>query len=153
MNESPTALECAQMLWETIPNLMRSLHGAIQQKKVGDEELHNLGQFRMLQIVRHGPRSLSELAAMHHVTPSTMSRSVDVLVRKRWITRENDPRDRRQVILSITDAGRAAQAAMHQYTHELLAQLLEQLGGDDRARLYDGLSVLRKLIVQPTCEE
>jgi DNA-binding MarR family transcriptional regulator len=90
---------------------------------------------------------------MHHVTPSTMSRSIDVLVRKGWVTRVSDAHDRRQVSLSITDEGRAAQAAMNQHTQELAAQLFEQLVEADRVRLYDGLSVLRKLSTRWPCEE
>jgi DNA-binding MarR family transcriptional regulator len=152
-DSSPSALECARLLWETIPSLMRSLHGAVLQKRGGDEELHNMGQFRMLEILRREPRSLSALATMHHVTPSTMSRSVDVLVRKGWVMRESDPGDRRQLILSVTDTGRAAHAAMHQYTQDMLTQLLEQLDADQRARLYDGLSVLRSLVGPPACDE
>jgi DNA-binding MarR family transcriptional regulator len=147
----PTALECAQLFWETIPGLMRSLHGAMQQKKSGDEDLHNMGQFRMLEILRHGPRTLSALAAMHHVTPSTMSRSADVLVRKGWVARESDSHDRRQVILTITEGGRAAQTAMNLCTQSMLAQLLEQLGGDERAKLYDGLNVLHKVLARQVC--
>jgi DNA-binding MarR family transcriptional regulator len=146
---TPTSLECAQLLWNTIPILMRSLHGAMHQKRGGDEERHNMGQFRMLEILRRAPCTLSGLAAMHHVTPSTMSRSIDVLVRKGWVTRENDPHDRRQVILSLTDEGSAAHAAVNQHTQDMLAQLLEQLDEQDRTRLYDGLSVLQKLLARP----
>jgi len=151
-NPPPSALECARLLWETIPSLMRSLHGAVIQKR-GDEEPHNMGQFRMLEILCREPRSLSMLATMHHVTPSTMSRSVDVLVRKGWVLRASDPGDRRQVILSITESGRSAHAAMRQYTQDMLTHLLEQLDADERARLYDGLSVLRSLVGQPICEQ
>ncbi|HEY3229705.1 MAG TPA: MarR family transcriptional regulator, partial [Roseiflexaceae bacterium] len=122
------------------------LRGAMHQNRGSDEERHNMGQFRMLEILRRGSCSLSGLAAMHHVTPSTMSRSIDVLVRKGWVTRENDPHDRRQVILSLTEEGRAAHAAVNQHTQEMLAQLLEQLDEQERARLYDGLSVLQKLL-------
>jgi DNA-binding MarR family transcriptional regulator len=146
---SPTSLECALLLWSTIPILMRSLHGAMHQKRGSDEERHNMGQFRMLEILRRAPCTLSGLAAMHHVTPSTMSRSIDVLVRKGWVTRESDPHDRRQVILSLTDEGRAAHAAVNQHTQDMLAQLLEQLDDQERTRLYDGLSVLQKLLGRP----
>jgi DNA-binding MarR family transcriptional regulator len=147
---SPTPRECAQLLWETIPGLMRSLHGAMH-KKGGDEERQNMGQFRMLEILQQGPRSLGELASMHHVTPSTMSRSVDVLVRKGWVARASDPEDRRQVILTLTAEGIAARSEAHQHTQELLAQVFEQLEAEARARLHDGLSVLRKLVGGPVC--
>ena len=87
----PEARECAQLLLETIPNLMRNLGGTIRQCKSGEEEHLNMGQFRMLGMLHAAPRTLSELAANHHVTPSTMSRMIDVLVRKAWVARETDP--------------------------------------------------------------
>jgi DNA-binding MarR family transcriptional regulator len=102
----PEARECARLLLETIPNLMRNLGGAMRQCKSGEEEHLNMGQFRMLGMLHAAPRTLSELAASHHVTPSTMSRTIDVLVRKAWVARETDPADRRQVILTLTGEGR-----------------------------------------------
>ncbi|HJZ45647.1 MAG TPA: MarR family transcriptional regulator [Roseiflexaceae bacterium] len=141
----PEARECARLLLETMPNLMRSLGGALRQCKSGDEEHLNMGQFRMLGMLHHAPRSLSELATSHHVTPSTMSRTIDVLVRKSWVARETDPSDRRQVILTLTDEGRAALEAMGQYTQDAMTGMLARLDDQERARLYDGLMVLRKL--------
>jgi DNA-binding MarR family transcriptional regulator len=145
-------LECAQVFCETLPVLMRSLHG-IMLKRGEEVDRRNMGQVRMLEILHRGPRSLSELAAFHHVTPSTMSRSVDVLVRKGWVARESDPVDRRQVVLTITDEGRAARAEANQQTLDVLIELLGQHDDGERARLADGLSVLRKLVGQPHCEE
>jgi DNA-binding MarR family transcriptional regulator len=142
----PEARECARLLLETIPNLMRNLGGAMRQCKSGEEEHLNMGQFRMLGMLHAAPRTLSELAANHHVTPSTMSRTIDVLVRKAWVARETDPVDRRQVILTLTDEGRAALHAMGQYTQDAVTGMLAQLDDQERARLYDGLVVLRKLV-------
>ena len=141
----PEARECARLLLATIPNLMRTLGGTMRQCKSGEEEHLNMGQFRMLGMLHAAPRTLSELAANHHVTPSTMSRIIDVLVRKAWVTRETDPADRRQVILTLTDEGQAALAAMGQHTQNVVTGMLAQLDDQDRARLYDGLTVLRKL--------
>jgi DNA-binding MarR family transcriptional regulator len=142
----PEAQECARLLLETIPNLMRSLHGTMRQCRNGDEEHLNMGQFRMLAMLHEAPRTLSELATSHHVTPSTMSRTIDVLVRKAWVARDTDPADRRQVILTLTGDGRAALEAMGQHTQEAVANMLARLDDQERARLYDGLTVLRKLV-------
>ena len=141
----PEARECARLLLETIPNLMRNLGGAIRQCKGSEEEHLNMGQFRMLGMLHIAPRTLSELAASHHVTPSTMSRTIDVLVRKAWVARETDPADRRQVILTLTSEGHAALEAMGQYTQDAVTGMLARLDDQERARLYEGLMVLRKL--------
>src|SRR5262245_57639076 len=122
----PSARECAVLLLETIPHLMRGLHSIMRQRKGADEEAHTLGQFRMLEMLRREASTLSELAARHHVTPSTMSRSVDVLVRKTWVAREHAPKDRRQVILTITGEGRAALAAIFQQNQDVMTEMIEQ---------------------------
>jgi len=144
----PSARECSKLLLETIPNLMRGLHGVLRQRRGADDENHTIGQFRMLELLNREPRTLSELAAMHRVTPSTMSRSVDVLVRKLWVERLPDPSDRRLVVVRITDEGREAQSAMIQHTQDAITDLIAQLDDDERARLYDGLSVLQTLLAR-----
>jgi DNA-binding MarR family transcriptional regulator len=92
------------------------------------------------------PRTLGELATNHHVTPSTMSRMIDVLVRKAWVARETDPADRRQVILTLTGEGQAALGAMGQHVQDSVTGMLSRLDDQERARLYDGLTVLQKLV-------
>jgi DNA-binding MarR family transcriptional regulator len=99
----------------------------------------------MLGMLHESPRTLSELATNHHVTPSTMSRTIDVLVRKAWVARETDPADRRQVILTLTGEGRAALDAMGEHARDAVTGMLARLDDQERARLYDGLTVLRKL--------
>jgi DNA-binding MarR family transcriptional regulator len=144
----PSARECANLLLETIPNLMRGLHGVMRQRKGADDEPHTLGQYRMLALLEHEPRTLSALAAIHHVAPSTMSRSVDLLVRRAWVERQHDPNDRRLVIVRLTDEGRSAHAAMIEQNHDTITDLIAQLDEEERAQLYDGLSVLQTLIAR-----
>src|SRR5262245_45933597 len=91
------ANESARPLLETMPAVMRGLHTL--RREQFDEDTASVGQLRMLEMLRARSWSLSELATRHNVTPSTMSRSIDVLVRRDWVTRQSDPSDRRQLIL------------------------------------------------------
>ncbi len=120
----------------------------MRQHKGGDHEPLTMDQVRLLNLLSHEPRTLGELAAGHGVTPSTMSRSVDVLVRREWISRESDPSDRRQVILRLTDAGRAAYSEVVQYAEDMLTRLIEELSDAERERLCDGMSVLHALLTR-----
>jgi DNA-binding MarR family transcriptional regulator len=142
----PDARACAQLLLETVPNLMRTLGGAIRQQRPHDDEGATMGQFRMLEMLGRQPHTLSELAAIHHVTPSTMSRSVDLLVRRGWVIRQSHPDDRRQVLLHRSAAGTTAHEALLQQAEETTAQLLEQLDDAELRKLYDGLGVLQNLL-------
>ncbi len=120
----------------------------MRQRKGADYEPLTMDQVRLLKLLGHESWTLGELAARHGVLPSTMSRSVDVLVRREWISRESDPADRRQVILRLTDAGRAAHAEMLRHAEDTLTRLLEELTDSERERLFDGMSVLHALLTR-----
>ena len=148
-----SARECAQLLLETMQSLRRRLGGVMRQRKSADHEPLTMDQVRLLKILSHEPSTLGELAARHGVTPSTMSRSVDVLVRREWVSRESDPADRRQVILRLTGGGRAAHAEMVQHTEDTLTRLIEELDDSERDRLFDGMSVLHALLTRRTADD
>src|SRR5688572_33468042 len=57
-------------------------------------------------IVFGGPLTLGALAAAEQVRPPTMTRLVAALQRDGLGTRQQDPSDRRQIILQATPAGR-----------------------------------------------
>jgi len=145
----PSSYECAALLLETIPGVMRSIAGAMRQRYGCDDDAPTMVQMRMLAILAARPRSLSELAAAHQVTPSSMSRTIDVLVQRHWVERTVAPDDRRKVVLRLTPAGHATHAAIREAAREAAASLIEQLDTDDCARLYEGLSALRALVDHP----
>lgn len=142
----PSASDCALLLLDAIPGLMRGLHGMMRRRGGLADDPLTPGQLRLMDMLGGKPRTLGELAAVQHVAPSTVSRSIDLLVRREWVTRRSNPGDRRQVILGLSDAGRAAHLATAAHIQDALVQLVEQLNDDERARLYDGMCVLQKLI-------
>ena len=142
----PSARDCAHLLLDTIPHFMRRLRGSLRDLKVAEAEAPTMEQFRLLDILSYRPRTGGELAAKHGVTPSTMSRSIDVLVQRAWVNRQSDPDDRRQVVLQLTDAGKAAHTQMVYQIEDKVTELLEQLDDDDRARLFDGMRVLHSVL-------
>ena len=148
-----SARECAELLLETLPAVKRGLRDAMRAQKAPEHEALTMDQVRLLKILRHEPRSLGELAERHGVTPSTMSRSVDVLVRRGWVSRESDPADRRQVILQLTDAGKAAQAEMDRHAEDSLTRLIEELDDRERAKLFAGMQALHALIERKRAED
>lgn len=143
---APSAYECAILLLDTVPGLMRAIASAMRQRQDGDDDAPTMGQMRMLAKLAERPWSLSELAAAHQVTPSSMSRTVDVLVQRKWVERTTAPDDRRKVVLRLTPVGHAVHAAIRDVAREAAARLIEQLDERQRAHLYEGLSALYALI-------
>ncbi|HWQ13512.1 MAG TPA: MarR family transcriptional regulator [Roseiflexaceae bacterium] len=146
----PTARDCAALLLETLPVSMRILGGAIHTSHAPEDRPLNMGQLRMLELLRRHPWTLGDLAERHHVAASTMSRTVDVLVRRAWVERRSHPEDRRQILLCLTDAGLAAHSEMRRRAEDTITRLIEQLPEEERDRLYDGLRVLQRLAANAT---
>ena len=112
----------------------------------------------------HGPAvSLSELFAVHELDAdgplaqrdlterlrldkSTVSRLVDGLVRKGYVTRERDPANRRLYRLLVTAEGRAAHRGAAAGFHERHAGLLAAMTGDERRALAVGLTGLLRAL-------
>ena len=69
----------------------------------------NVSRYRVLGVLeRFGASKMTELASFTAMERTTLTRIADQLVAAGLVTRSSEPRDRRQVILSLTDEGRAA---------------------------------------------
>src|ERR1700743_1031663 len=87
-----------------------------------------LTQYRSLVVLAsRGPQSVAALADELGVTPSTVSRLCDRLVRKGLVRRREDRRDRRAVRLALTPAGRELVDAVTERRRTEIAGLLDSL--------------------------
>ena len=101
----------------------------------------------LMRLARHGPATLSELAAAEGITPQSMARTVGELVEDGLLRREPDPSDGRQILLSLT--GKAQQMVREFHSRRdgwLAVTMLARLTPEEReilrvaARLLDRLS-------------
>jgi DNA-binding MarR family transcriptional regulator len=76
------------------------------------------------------------------VTVATMSLAIDRLERKCYARRARDPRDRRRVLLRITDAGVRVREAKSVLDPVRVEQVLGRLSGVDRDAALRGLRLL-----------
>jgi len=95
----------------------------------GDEV--TLPQYRALVVLAaRGPQGTAELAAALAVTPSTVTRLCDRLVRKGLVRRHRQAGDRRAVRIALTGAGRDLVAEVTRRRRAELARLLGALPPD-----------------------
>ena len=86
----------------------------------------NVARHRALTIIlRFGPCTMSELADFSSVDRTTLTRTVDQLVAEGYVNRRAAPKDRRQVLLTITPAGEAVAASARTIVARHNAQALE----------------------------
>ena len=106
----------------------------------------SLGQMTVLALLlRLGDQSVGELARAERVQPPSMTRTVNCLEQGGYVVRRAHESDGRQVVVSVTEAGRTAVLADRRRRDVWLAQRLRRLGPDERAALRAAAPVLAAL--------
>ena len=91
-----------------------------------------LTQWATLRRISRSPCTMSELARHKGVGLPTMSKSIEMLVRKGWVERWVDKTDRRQTLVRLTSHGRRVLADSRAHLEELLDQRLSKLTAVER---------------------
>ncbi len=119
---------------------------AIAARSLADagEEV-TLTQYRSLVILAsRGPQGVAALAEAVAVTPPTASRLCERLVRKGLVRRRTDRRDRRQVRVGLTEAGRHLVDTVTERRRREIADLLASIPQQDQRPVAAALQQLAK---------
>ncbi|WP_295661433.1 MarR family winged helix-turn-helix transcriptional regulator [uncultured Nocardioides sp.] len=110
-----------------------------------DNEL-GLGQMSVLGcLFRNGDQPIGELAAFEKVQPPSMTRTVTALQAGGYVTRRPHELDGRQVVVGLTDTGRATVLADRERRDAWLARALGTCTPDERAVLRQAAPILQRL--------
>lgn len=90
------------------------------------------------------PTNLMNLARHMGVTPSTMSLSIERLVRRGYVLRRRDPRDRRRVRLLLSPAGVRIKEAHQVLEPPRVRGMLSRLTAEKRREALRGLALLAR---------
>ena len=94
---------------------------------------------------KHQAMTPGELAEHEKVQPPSMTRVIAVLEERSLVLRSPHPTDRRQVILTVTEEGRAVVQRVRRRKDAWLARRLAELTADERATLRAAVPILEKL--------
>ena len=97
-------------------------------------------------IEEHGPARMSDLAALDHCSPPTMTRQVRLLEDAGLVSRTTDSADARVVLISITAKGHAVLAQVHADRGAATDQRLARLDDADRQTLAEAVRIVRSLL-------
>jgi DNA-binding MarR family transcriptional regulator len=112
----------------------------LRQMRADDLELTGTQLSAMASLLNQGDQLMGELAALERVQPPSMTRIVNGLEERGMVVRKPAEHDRRQCLVSLTDAGRELLLANRRRRDVWLAQQIELLDPED-------LDVLRRAVV------
>jgi DNA-binding MarR family transcriptional regulator len=100
-------------------------------------------------ISRDGPLTLGQLAAQEQVAAPTVTRIIDKLMARGFVTRHVDEGDRRVTLVQATAAGRRQLDAIRTRRTAWLTSRLADLPPEDVERLHAAVAVLEGLAAPP----
>jgi DNA-binding MarR family transcriptional regulator len=141
---APSGLLVERLL-AILPRLSGSINADVRQQKLSVPL--TMGQFRTLRHLAGGYRTSADLA--HHlvVTPPTVTRLIDGLERKGLVARVSSDRDRRQVRLQLTHAGRAILHEFQRKAGKRVQHLVDQLTPAEQQQLEHSLESLDRALL------
>jgi DNA-binding MarR family transcriptional regulator len=97
----------------------------------------------LLQTLTEGEWDVSTLASQARVTKGAMTRLVDGLENRSWVTREKAEDDARRVLISLTPAGKKEATRLYRLTEKSIATILNRIPKADRPQVIRSLTLLR----------
>ena len=99
----------------------------------------------LLALDTQGALSLTALADTAHVTLGSVSQPVRWLEELGFVVKSRDTTDRRRVLFSLTEPGRAAVTASRRHRRDWLSSRVAELTSDERAAIAAAAPLLVRL--------
>ena len=142
-----TEEQCAGAVMENGPLIMRTIVGNMRGHAPAGI---TVPQFRtMIFISRHEGACLSDVTAHSGLTLATMSKVIDVLVKRGLVLREVSPEDRRRITLELTPEGRETLDRARRHTRARLVEMLAILSPAERKAVVRAMECLRRAFGAP----
>jgi DNA-binding MarR family transcriptional regulator len=133
---------CAAEILEAVPRVMRTIRHEMRSRRAAGL---SVPQFRALIFInRQKQAALVEVSEHLGLTGATTCRMMDELVRRGLILSRPSTVDRRKIVLTITEQGRAVLEAAHHGTLARLDELLAPLLPAERAAVIQAMHILRR---------
>lgn len=131
-------------------SLLRQIINAadIYSSKLKDKTSLNASQLSCLLVLANaGPQSLSKLSRNVNLSPSMMTAIVDQMEKKELVLRSRNTKDRRVILIELTDKGKETARIAPPSFQEQLMDGLSYLEKNEKQELYDNLNKLLSIIV------
>jgi DNA-binding MarR family transcriptional regulator len=107
-----------------------------------------IAQFRVLAFLSHGSKTNADLADRQGISAPTMSRIIEGLVRKGYVSRmRENQKDRRQVELCLTQQGREVFDKIITQVQAEIEEKVRVFSEQERIQIREGMLLLGKVFV------
>jgi DNA-binding MarR family transcriptional regulator len=110
-----------------------------------DERITDVQYAVLATLSTKGPMTPTALAEDQHVQPPPMTRTVNHLAEAGLVSREEHPTDRRQVLVSITEAGQVEVRETRRRRNEWLATRLGAMDPAEREVLAQAAVLMERI--------
>ncbi|MDM7855465.1 MarR family winged helix-turn-helix transcriptional regulator [Cellulomonas alba] len=135
----------------TRPALAGELRAAIMlaarriRSQRGDVGLSDPQYTVLVWLTKRGPMTPGQLADLERIQPPSMTRTVNGLVELGLVAKDEHPTDGRQVVVSLTEAGKAEVRETRRRRDAWLTKQLSTMTPDERATLAEATELLRRI--------
>ena len=105
----------------------------------------------MIELGRAGFLSVNQLAERLDLDKSTVSRSSDRLVVEGLLLREEDPADRRYVVLKLSDKGKQSYSKLEQRMASYFENVIAEIDPHEREQVLKSLQLLSSALKSEKC--
>ena len=131
---------------ERLRRVLRLLHRRAQAPSSAEEPTRS-EQAVLAWLEEHGQLTIGELAAAEHVRQQSIGQTVTMLEQRGWARRTRTAHDRRQVVVTLTDAGRRALSVGRSLRQAWLVHTLAtRFNAAERDRLIDAIALLERIV-------
>lgn len=124
-----------------IRKIMRAVD--IYSNRLKDQIGLNSSQLTCLHYLNeYGPKSISELGKLLHLSPSMLTNIIDQLETRLMVERVRSDKDRRIIKIELTEAGRNILKSSPMFLHKKLENNLLKLTKDERTQILESLNIL-----------
>ena len=142
---------CARDLMDTAPKIMQVIR--LEMRRGHAAEL-SVPQFRALRFIQRNPdSSLSDLADHLGLTPPSVSKLVDGLVKKELIKRQEAIDDRRKLMLVLTQNGTSIINAARASAQAHLIKILGCLSNEELTAINTAMELLQPLFASQNIQQ
>ena len=104
-----------------------------------------LGQLKSLFFIAfQGSTNLNKVATALGVTPPNVTGIVDRLVEQGLVSREENPENRRMLVLTVTEKGKNLLVKLRENNMNRMLNVLSKLGEDELSMVVQGFAILAR---------